>query len=76
MVSIDTHGIQVPLTVYREDKGYRLIDGERRWRCASKLNLANSPCTRSRKAYRARKPATDVQHPCASGTVGLLHDRL
>ena len=30
MVSIDTYGIQVPLTVYQEGKAYRLIDGERR----------------------------------------------
>ena len=43
MVSIDTHGIQVPLTVYREGHGYRLIDGERRWRCARKLNLSSIP---------------------------------
>lgn len=43
MVSIDTHGIQVPLTVYRDGNGYRLIDGERRWRCASKLNLRTIP---------------------------------
>lgn len=43
MVSIDTHGIQVPLSVYREGGGYRLIDGERRWRCARKLNLKSVP---------------------------------
>ena len=43
LVSIDTHGIQVPLTVYREGKSYRLIDGERRWRCAHKLNLPTVP---------------------------------
>ena len=43
MVSIDTLGIQVPLTVYREGRGYRLIDGERRWRCARKLNLKAVP---------------------------------
>ena len=43
MVSIDAYGIQVPLTVYREDDGYRLIDGERRWRCARKLNLRTVP---------------------------------
>ncbi len=43
MVSIDTHGIQVPLAVYREGDGYRLIDGERRWRCARKLNLKTVP---------------------------------
>ena len=43
LVSIDTHGIQVPLTVYGEGDGYRLIDGERRWRCALKLNLRTVP---------------------------------
>ena len=43
MVSIDRHGIQVPLTVYRDGEGYRLIDGERRWRCALKLNLRTVP---------------------------------
>ena len=43
MVSINTYGIQVPLTVYREGEGYRLIDGERRWRCARKINLRTVP---------------------------------
>ena len=43
MVSIDTYGIQVPLVVYREGDDYRLIDGERRWRCARKLNLREVP---------------------------------
>ncbi|MDE0190505.1 MAG: ParB/RepB/Spo0J family partition protein [Gammaproteobacteria bacterium] len=43
MFSIDRHGIQVPLTVYRDGDGYRLIDGERRWRCAQKLNLRSVP---------------------------------
>ena len=43
LVSINTHGIQVPVVVYREDDGYRLIDGERRWRCARKLNLRTVP---------------------------------
>ena len=43
MVSINTRGILVPLTVYREGDGYRLIDGERRWRCAHKLNLQTVP---------------------------------
>lgn len=43
MVSIDTHGIQVPLTVYSEGNDYLLIDGERRWRCACKLNLRTVP---------------------------------
>jgi ParB/RepB/Spo0J family partition protein len=43
MLSIDKHGIQVPLTVYEEDGRYKLLDGERRWRCAKKLNLATVP---------------------------------
>jgi len=43
MVSIDAYGIQVPLTVYQEGAAYRLIDGERRWRCARKLNLRRVP---------------------------------
>ncbi len=44
MRSIDKHGVQVPVTVYEDGNGgYRLIDGERRWRCASKLNLKTIP---------------------------------
>ncbi|SFI18254.1 ParB-like nuclease domain-containing protein [Methylobacterium brachiatum] len=43
MRSIDSYGIQVPLTVYHEGDNYYLIDGERRWRCARKLNLATVP---------------------------------
>ena len=43
MLSIDRHGIQVPITVYAEDGFYVLIDGERRWRCAKKLNLRSMP---------------------------------
>ena len=43
MLSIDHHGIQVPLTVYKDDAGYKLLDGERRWRCAKKLNLKTVP---------------------------------
>lgn len=43
LVSIDRYGIQVPLAVYEERDGYRLIDGERRWRCARKLNLRAVP---------------------------------
>lgn len=42
--SIRTTGMKVPLTIYRDDKGRNiLIDGERRWRCAKKLNLKNVP---------------------------------
>ena len=43
MFSINRHGIQVPLTVYLDGDAYRLIDGERRWRCATKLNLRSVP---------------------------------
>lgn len=43
MLSIDKHGIQVPLTVYRDGDQYTLLDGERRWRCATKLNLRQVP---------------------------------
>ena len=43
LVSIDKHGIQVPLSVYEDGDEYRLIDGERRWRCALKLNLQTVP---------------------------------
>lgn len=43
MASIRRFGIQVPLTVYEEGDEYVLIDGERRWRCAHKLNLKRVP---------------------------------
>jgi len=43
LASISRYGIQVPLTVYREGNRYVLIDGERRWNCARKLNLASVP---------------------------------
>jgi ParB/RepB/Spo0J family partition protein len=43
MLSIDKHGIQVPVTVYDDGDHYKLIDGERRWRCAQKLNLKQIP---------------------------------
>ena len=43
MLSIDRHGIQVPVTVYSDGAHYILIDGERRWRCARKLNLQSIP---------------------------------
>lgn len=41
--SIKRQGILVPLTVYREGKGYVILDGERRWRCALKLALDKVP---------------------------------
>lgn len=43
--SIENQGILVPLTVYKDSKvqQYRLLDGERRWRCALKLGLTKVP---------------------------------
>lgn len=41
--SINTFGVQVPIAVYRDGRRYVLIDGERRWRCASKLGLRTIP---------------------------------
>lgn len=43
MLSIDKYGIQVPVTVYEDEGQFYLIDGERRWRCASKLGLREIP---------------------------------
>jgi ParB family transcriptional regulator, chromosome partitioning protein len=41
--SIAEQGILVPLTVFKEKKGFRILDGERRWRCALKLGLTSVP---------------------------------
>ena len=41
--SISRNGIKVPLLVYAERDGFALIDGERRWRCALRLNLDEVP---------------------------------
>ncbi|AMG74897.1 ParB/RepB/Spo0J family partition protein [Sphingopyxis granuli] len=43
MASIRRYGIQVPITVYEDDGAFVLIDGERRWRSARKLNLKKIP---------------------------------
>jgi len=43
MISIKRIGIQVPVTVYKTGSTYTLVDGERRWRCAKKLNLKSIP---------------------------------
>lgn len=50
VTSIAKNGIQVPITVYKERGKYFLIDGERRWRSALKLNLLEIP------AYVQDKP--------------------
>lgn len=41
--SIRQYGVQVPVAVFKRGAQYILIDGERRWRCASKLNLKTIP---------------------------------
>lgn len=41
--SIRKHGVQVPISVYKEGRRYVLIDGERRWRCSIKLNRKTIP---------------------------------
>lgn len=41
--SIDQVGILVPVVVYPEGEGYRLLDGERRWRCAQTLGYETIP---------------------------------
>jgi len=41
--SIRRYGIQVPISVYQEGDRFVLIDGERRLRCAKKLNLYRIP---------------------------------
>jgi ParB family transcriptional regulator, chromosome partitioning protein len=41
--SIRQYGVQVPIAVFKRGSEYILIDGERRWRCASKLNLRTIP---------------------------------
>ena len=43
MASIRRYGIQVPISVYEDGDSYVLIDGERRWRCARKLNIRRIP---------------------------------
>ncbi len=41
--SIREVGIKVPVSVYLDGHHFTLLDGERRWRCAKKLNLKTLP---------------------------------
>lgn len=41
--SIREVGIKVPISVYPERRKFVLLDGERRWKCACKLNLKSMP---------------------------------
>lgn len=49
LISIQEYGIQVPISVYKENDRFILIDGERRWRCAIKLNLPMIPAIIQKK---------------------------
>lgn len=52
LASIRRYGVQVPITVYQDHDHYVLIDGERRWRCATKLNLKKIPALVQEKPTR------------------------
>lgn len=41
--SIREVGVKVPISVYLDGNRFVLLDGERRWRCAKKLNLEGIP---------------------------------
>lgn len=41
--SIDQEGILVPIVVFKRDDKYVLVDGERRFRCATELGLTTVP---------------------------------
>jgi ParB family transcriptional regulator, chromosome partitioning protein len=43
MDSIRQVGIKVPISLYADGSHYVLIDGERRWKCAKRLNLKDVP---------------------------------
>jgi ParB family chromosome partitioning protein len=43
MESISLHGVLQPISVYKDRRRYVIIDGERRWRCSRKLNIASIP---------------------------------
>jgi ParB/RepB/Spo0J family partition protein len=43
MDSIREVGIKVPISVYADGTHFVLLDGERRWRCAKRLNLSSIP---------------------------------
>jgi ParB family chromosome partitioning protein len=43
MDSIKEVGIKVPVSLYEDGSKFVLLDGERRWRCAKRLNLSAVP---------------------------------
>src|SRR4051812_1441645 len=41
--SIKRHGVLQPIIVVREDSGYKIVAGERRWRAAKAAELTHIP---------------------------------
>jgi len=68
MVSIAKHGVQVPITVYEDKGNFVLLDGERRWRCAKKLNLHEIP------ALVQQKP-TDLENLLLMSNIHALREQ-
>jgi len=61
MQSIDTYGVLVPISVYYEPGDgteYVIVDGERRWRAALRLNLKTIPALLIQKPNRAENLLT------------------
>ncbi|MBK5251427.1 MAG: ParB/RepB/Spo0J family partition protein [Peptostreptococcaceae bacterium] len=54
--SVKRHGIIQPVIVSQEEKGYRIIAGERRYRAAREANLKSVPCI-----IREAKPAERME---------------
>lgn len=50
--SIRAYGVQVPISVYKHQGKFFLIDGERRWRCSLKLNKRTIPALVQEKPDR------------------------
>lgn len=68
-VSIQKIGIQVPVSVYEDSKGnYILIDGERRTRCARKLNLKTIPAL-------VQKQPTPLQNLLLMSSIHALREQ-
>ena len=54
-------GVLVPIVVYKEDEGYILLDGERRWRACKKLSRQD-PYYKMIPANIIEKPLTPLQN--------------
>lgn len=54
--SIQDHGVQVPISVFKSRRGYTLIDGERRWRACQLINRDEIPAI----IYPEPKPIQNI----------------